>query len=461
MLAGVESAPVIDAQLTEPTDRYFEAAKDASPMGRNGASRRRALVHLPGRRAICYDSFVREQLYGKYALIDRIAVGGMAEIFLARQQGLEGFEKTIVIKRIRPHLGDKKSFVKMFLNEAKLAAQLTHPHIVQIFDLGKIGESFFIAMEYVFGRDMRRIVPKASTVHLEFPLVYALKVASSVCEGLSYAHTKTDNEGQPLGIVHRDITPENVMVSFDGAVKVLDFGIAKAAGQVEQTRAGDIKGKLAYMSPEQCTGRSLDHRSDLFSLGVVLYEWATGFKLFTGESDIAVLKAITEGKIYKPSYFRAEIPVQVEAILMRALERDPAARYQTAWEMQADIDRFLSANEFTPSNVHLANFVRQLFPDEMEEEKRRLSAQGTTVTGEFAAAAAMLAGRELSQPGRAVSPLAVREETAPGRNGGPRKDVVLSLADADYEALKNLAAKNALPMDALVKEIVGNYLKYR
>src|SRR5262245_667565 len=314
--------------------------------------------------------------FGKYTLIDRIAVGGMAEIFLARQAGLEGFEKTIVIKRIRPHLSKQASFVKMFLNEAKLAAQLNHPNIVQIYDLGKIGESYFIAMEYIFGRDMRRIIPKADSLGIPFPMVYALKIASSVCEGLYYAHQKVDLYGNPLNIVHRDVTPENIFVSFDGTVKVLDFGIAKAANQIEQTRAGEIKGKLSYMSPEQCMGKALDNRSDLFSLGAVLYEWLTGFKLFTGDSEVAILKSITEGKIYAPSYYKADIPEGVEAILMKALEKDREKRYQTAWEMQYDLDQFLSQYEFTPSNIHLSNFLKQLFSDELEAERNRLDNVG-------------------------------------------------------------------------------------
>ena len=168
-----------------------------------------------------------------------------------------------------------------------------------------------------------------------------------MCEGLYYAHQKADLYGNPLNIVHRDVTPENIFVSFDGTVKVLDFGIAKAANQIEQTRAGEIKGKLSYMSPEQCMGKPLDYRSDLFSLGVVLYEWLTGFKLFTGDSEVAILKSITEGKIYAPSYFKADIPEAVEAILMKALEKDREQRYQTAWEMQYDLDQFLS-----PVRVH-------------------------------------------------------------------------------------------------------------
>ncbi|MCK6547494.1 serine/threonine protein kinase, partial [Myxococcota bacterium] len=250
----------------------------------------------------------------------------MAEVFLAVRPGLEGFEKTLAIKRIRPHLSSEEAFVKMFLNEAKLAAQLQHPNIVQIFDLGKINSSYFIAMEYISGRDMSRVVPKAERAGIQFPLEYALSIAASVLDGLAYAHTKTDDFGVPLNIVHRDITPENIMVGWNGNVKILDFGIAKAAIGTDQTRAGEIKGKLAYMSPEQGMGKVLDARSDIFALGVVLYEWITGYKMFTGENEMAILKSIIEGRIYPPSYFREDLPEGIEDILMKALAKDREAR---------------------------------------------------------------------------------------------------------------------------------------
>ncbi len=390
--------------------------------------------------------------FGKYTLIDRIAVGGMAEIFLARQAGLEGFEKTIVIKRIRPHLSKQPNFVKMFLNEAKLAAQLNHPNIVQIYDLGKISESYFIAMEYIFGRDMRRIIPKADTLGIPFPMVYALKIASSVCEGLYYAHQKVDLYGNALNIVHRDVTPENIFVSFDGTVKVLDFGIAKAANQIEQTRAGEIKGKLSYMSPEQCMGKTLDNRSDIFSLGVVLYEWLTGFKLFTGDSEVAILKSITEGKIYAPSYFKADIPEGVEAILMRALEKDREKRYQTAWEMQYDLDQFLSQYEFTPSNIHLSNFLKQLFNDELEEEKARL--------GQFRAAS----GPEelIDEAEEIISQVEpISEADVPVASSGGDKAVTVQLAGQEFDQLATIARRHGLSVSALLRELVGGFLKYR
>ncbi|MBI3182475.1 MAG: serine/threonine protein kinase [Myxococcales bacterium] len=390
--------------------------------------------------------------FGKYTLVDRIAVGGMAEIFLARQAGLEGFEKTIVIKRIRPHLSKQASFVKMFLNEAKLAAQLNHPNIVQIYDLGKIGESYFIAMEYIFGRDMRRVIPKADSMGIPFPMVYALKIASSVCEGLYYAHQKVDMYGNPLNIVHRDVTPENIFVSFDGTVKVLDFGIAKAANQIEQTRAGEIKGKLSYMSPEQCMGKPLDCRSDLFSLGVVLYEWITGFKLFTGESEVAILKSITEGKIYAPSYFKADIPEAVEAILMKSLDKDRDRRYQTAWDMQYDIDQFLSQYEFTPSNIHLSNFLKQLFFDEMEEEKARLAERD---------------GEASDEPEEIISnlePLLVQAEK-PGedttRQRSQERALALAMEPAELAQLMEIAQRNGVTVQALVQEVLRGWLKFR
>ncbi len=396
---------------------------------------------------------VEGQRFGKYALIDRIAVGGMAEIFLARQAGLEGFEKTIVIKRIRPHLSSLKSFVQMFLNEAKLAAQLNHPNIVQIYDLGKINDTYFIAMEYIFGRDMRRIIPKAESLGIPFPMVYALKIASSVCEGLYFAHQKTDIYGTPLNIVHRDVTPENIFVSFDGTVKVLDFGIAKAANQIEQTRAGEIKGKLSYMSPEQATGMPLDGRSDIFSLGVVLYEWITGFKLFTGESEIAILKSITDGKIYAPSYFKADIPEAVEQILMRALDKDREQRYQTAWDMQYDLDQFLSQYEFTPSNIHLSNFLKQLFSDELDEERKRLAQRGVV---------SLPGSSDVMEIGDddLVEPIPLH----PGRNGregGANKVLTVGLSEEEYDHLRDVADRNGLQVGVLVREVVASWLRFR
>jgi serine/threonine-protein kinase len=319
----------------------------------------------------------------------------------------------------------------MFLDEARLAAQLSHPNIVQIHELGQVGDSYFIAMEYVFGRDMARIIPKAERMGIAFPHVYALQIASEICEGLYYAHQRSDSWGNPLHIVHRDVTSENVFVSFDGAVKILDFGIAKARGQTGQTTAGEIKGKLSYMSPEQALGKPLDCRSDIFSLGVVLYEWLTGFRLFTGDSEVAVLRSISEGKIYGPSYFKPDIPPEVEAVVMRALEKDREKRYPTAWDMQRELDRVLGESEFRPSSMHLANFVKQLFSDELEAERARLTRAAETLDAEPHA-----------------PPL-------------PSKLLRLRLEDADRQALEVVAEKHGLTVEELARDVLRGWLKYR
>ncbi len=314
--------------------------------------------------------------FGKYTLVDRLAVGGMAELFLAHRSDAEAGAKAVVIKRILPHLSGQPGCVRMFLDEARLGAQLNHPNVVQIDELGKVGDSYFIAMEYVSGRDMRQVLARASALGIPFPVVYALKIASSVCEALSYAHQLRDAHGTLLHIVHRDITPENILVSFDGTVKLLDFGVARSASRVEQLQSGVMTGRLGYMSPEQCLGQTLDGRSDVFSLGVVLYEWLTGFRLFNADSDVGVLQSITGGRVHPPSYFRADIPEPVEALVMRALERDRDHRHATAAELQTDIDRCLGQVRITPSALHIANYLGQLFREEREAERARLAGWG-------------------------------------------------------------------------------------
>ncbi len=407
--------------------------------------------------------------FGKYVLLNRIAVGGMAEIFLARQEGLEGFEKTICIKRIRPHLSSQPNFVRMFLNEAKLAAQLNHPNIVQIYDLGRINDSYFIAMEYISGRDMSRIIPKAEKADIPFPMIYALKIGSNCCEGMYYAHTKTDAYGNPLNIVHRDLTPENVLVGFNGTVKIVDFGIAKASTQLGQTRAGEIKGKLSYMSPEQAMGHQLDHRSDIFSLGAVMYEWITGYRLFTGENEMAILKSIIDGKIYPPSYFKEDVPEQVERILMKALSKDREERYQSAWELQFDIDTFVASNDFTPSNIHLANFLKQIFSDEIEQEKDLLvRSVEVEVSGKQTASVMEADILELEDIGG--RPVTVEADGSPSRRAATnpqRKSshlterLTVALTESELTSLQKSASSNRLEVEELVRELVRDHIKWQ
>jgi eukaryotic-like serine/threonine-protein kinase len=412
--------------------------------------------------------------FGKYTLLNRIAVGGMAEVFLARQEGLEGFEKTICIKRIRPHLSSQPSFVQMFLNEAKLAAHLNHPNIVQIYDLGRVNDSYFIAMEYISGRDMSRIIPKAEKAGIPFPMIYALRIASNVCEGLYFAHTKTDAYGNELNIVHRDVTPENILVSFSGTVKIVDFGIAKANTQLhEQTRAGEIKGKLSYMSPEQCMGHHLDARSDIFAFGSVLYEWITGYKLFTGENEMAILKSIIDGKIYPPSYFKEDVPEAVERILMKALEKDKTKRYQSAWEMQFDIDTYLASSEFTPSNIHLSNFLKQIFGDELEREKELLvKHKEESDRNPRPPAAAEEEVLELEDVGgRAITDSILKQDisslddTHNGKRARLKKkggvaEVRIRLTPQEAEALQRVAEGHKISVEQLARELLKSHLRW-
>ncbi|MCP4504578.1 MAG: serine/threonine protein kinase [Deltaproteobacteria bacterium] len=385
----------------------------------------------------------------------------MAEIFLARQEGLEGFEKTICIKRIRPHLSNQPNFVRMFLNEAKLAAQLTHPNIVQIYDLGRINESYFIAMEYVSGRDMSRILPKADKQGIPFPMIYALKIASNALEGLYYAHTKADAYDNPLGVVHRDITPENILVSYDGTVKIVDFGIAKASTQLEQTRAGEIKGKLSYMSPEQAMGKPLDHRSDVFAVGAILYEWITGVKLFTGENEMAILKSIIDGKIYPPSYFKEDVPEAVERILMTALAKDREERYQTSWDMQFDIDTFLAGSEFTPSNIHLSNFMKQLFEDEIEREKEMLLKSKRMQAEPLAEDDSDVLELE-DVGGKALGSVSKKRASSGGMRATSRLDrrLTVKFSKRELEKISGLSKEHDLKAEEMVRELVRAQLKW-
>ena len=237
---------------------------------------------------------------GRYQLLRRLAIGGMAELHLACAMGVGGFQKVVVLKRVLPHLAADAGFVRMFLDEARLAAHLDHPNIVQVIDSGEAAGEYFYAMEYVHGRNVRELLGAASHAG-GMPLAVALTIAVGIAAALEHAHGRVDLEGRPLDLVHRDVSPSNVLVSYDGAVKLTDFGIAKAATRTQETTAGTMKGKIGYMSPEQCRGEAVDRRSDIFSLGVVLFELTTCERLFFGDSDFAVLNKVVSSNSTTPS----------------------------------------------------------------------------------------------------------------------------------------------------------------
>ena len=310
--------------------------------------------------------------FGKYLLLDRISVGGMAEVFKAKSYGVEGFEKIIAIKRILPTMGEDRDFIKMFIDEAKIAGQLAHANICQIFELGRIDGSHFIAMEYIWGKDLLQIQNRVRKVKQQMPISMGCFTIAKVLEGLDYAHRKRDPLGRPLEIVHRDCSPQNVLVSYEGEVKVIDFGIAKATSRNSRTMAGVLKGKFGYMSPEQVRGLPLDRRSDIFAIGTMLYECLTGERLFQGETDFSTLEKVRNVDIQSPRAINPAIPEAVEKIILKALAKDVDDRYQWCNEMLADLQAFLMSQDVVFTAKSMSTWVKELFATEIDRERQQL-----------------------------------------------------------------------------------------
>ena len=301
--------------------------------------------------------------FGKYTLFERIGRGGMAEVYKGRIQGPAGFERVFVVKRILPHLSDDASFIKMFVEEAKLSARLNHPNIVHIFELGAVDGEYFISMEYIRGHDLSetmRAIWKALGPPRPELVAY---VGREACRGLAYAHNLTDENGRPLGMIHRDVSPSNVMLSYEGAVKMLDFGIAKALSDgTEPTKGGTLKGKYAYMAPEQTEGDNIDNRSDIFAIGIVLHEVLTGRRLFKGQNDVQTIEKVRRCEVPAPSSLNPAVPREFDHILLRALQRDPARRWSNAADMADALDDIVHSARFQPT--HLQQILYDLFPIE-------------------------------------------------------------------------------------------------
>src|SRR5579883_2728248 len=312
--------------------------------------------------------------FGKYTLIRKLATGGMAELFLAIQKSVAGFEKLIVIKRILPAMNQDRAFIDMLLHEARVAATLSHPNIVQIFDVGHHDGTYYIAMEHVHGEDLRSIVRQMKKKGVtEFPLEHAISIILGMCAGLAYAHEKRDLDGSPLNIVHRDISPQNVVVTFTGDVKIVDFGIAKSDAKTNhETKSGKLKGKIPYMSPEQARGEVIDWRSDIFATAVMLFELTTGKRLFKGASEFETLKLICEREYPLPSQVRRGYPQELEHIVMRGLAKDRGARFQSSREMQAMLEEYVRRDRIPTSTIALSQFMQSLFEDKLASQKEQL-----------------------------------------------------------------------------------------
>jgi serine/threonine protein kinase len=309
---------------------------------------------------------VGERQFGPYRLVRQIAVGGMAEIHLAKTTGIAGFEKYVAVKMIHPNFAADDQFIQMLVDEAKIAVQLTHGNIAQTFDLGRVGDTYYITMEYVDGADLYKILRRASEQEIEMPLDVCAFIGKEISSALDHAHRKRDHTGKSLGIVHRDVSPQNVLVSYSGEVKLVDFGIAKAAMKVRQTAVGVIKGKYYYMSPEQAWGDPIDHRSDIFSAGIVLYEMITGQMLYLEEDLHKLLEMARSADIAPPSKLRRGVPPQLERIVMHALEKVPGERYQSAGDLATDLERFLHAYSPVFTASKLSTLVRQVVGDPLQ-----------------------------------------------------------------------------------------------
>jgi serine/threonine protein kinase len=301
-----------------------------------------------------------------YQILAKLATGGMAEIYLARSAGVAAVQRHVVLKRVLRDRASDLQFIRMFLDEARLVAQLQHPNIAQVYDVGKLGDSYFFTMEYVHGETVRALLARAHELHRSPPLGCVLAIAAGAAAGLHHAHTRIGIDGRPLDIVHRDVSPSNLMVGYDGSVKLVDFGVAKTADRVQETQSGAVKGKISYLSPEQARGQNVDARSDLFSLGIVLWELLAVDRLYKYDNDFEAMSAIIHSPPPPPSSRRSDIPPELDALVLKALAKQPEDRYQTAEELAEAIEDVAVQTSSALSAASLARFTRELFGNRPE-----------------------------------------------------------------------------------------------
>ncbi|MFH1058576.1 MAG: protein kinase [Pseudomonadota bacterium] len=367
--------------------------------------------------------------FGSYYLTRKIATGGMAELFRARKVGAAGFEKLVAIKRLLPHLAADDEFRSMFLDEAKLASQLNQQNIVQVYDLGRMEDddslppghqgTYFIAMEYIFGKSLAEVIKKGQERGLPLPPELAARVILAAANGLAYAHAKKDETGQALGLVHRDVSPQNILLSYEGEVKLVDFGIAKALSQSSTTRPGMLKGKFAYMPPEQARGEAVDQRADIYALGVVFWEALTNNRLFTGDTEAAILNQVLNPQVTQPSQARAEVPPELDELCLHCLTPDPAQRYQQAEEFSQALEAYLHGLKTFPSTYSLRSHLYTLFGPEIEAETQQIQEEmeAARQACEQHAATAGTGAQTASAPGASTAPQEATRLVAPA----PRK----------------------------------------
>ncbi len=315
--------------------------------------------------------------FGRYQLLKKLASGGMGQVFLART-GQEGFEKLVVLKRILPHLVEDEEFFTMFQDEAKITMRLNHPNIAQIFEFGEERGIHYLVMEYIAGEDIRRLTKRVAAAGQNLPLGVILRVIADAAAGLDYAHKGRDSKGVPLGLVHRDVSPQNVLVGFDGAVKLIDFGVAKAAGRAQHTATGILKGKFPYMSPEQAEGLEIDLRSDVFALGIVLWELLTNKRLFKGDNDVMTQRLVKLCQVPPPSQVDPTLPADLDALVLKALEKKADDRYPDAGAFRLALEEFAMKKSIPASSAHLVAFLQPFYADRINLEANSSSLDDLT-----------------------------------------------------------------------------------
>jgi serine/threonine-protein kinase len=302
----------------------------------------------------------------RYRVVEKLESGGMAEVFRAESEGLQGFRKQVAIKRVLPHLSSKKKFIQMFLDEARLSAQLSHSNCVQVFDIGVGDNAYFIVMEFVDGANLKSVIESLKKQGKSFPIEAAVFIMHEICKGLSYAHEMTDPQGEALHIVHRDISPPNILLTKYGEIKIVDFGLAKANSQLEKSEPGIIKGKFSYLSPEAAMGQEVDARTDVFAVGIMLWEILAQQRLFLGDTDFQTVKKVQAAQVPPVTQFNKGVSPELDRIITKALARDPATRYQSARDLGIELARFLFKNAVPVSQFDIARLVLSAVKDKQK-----------------------------------------------------------------------------------------------
>jgi serine/threonine protein kinase len=388
------------------------------------------------------------QPFGKYTLLRKLATGGMAELFLAKAQGAEGFERELVVKRILPHFSEDADFVKMFIDEASLTSKLQHQNIVQIYDFDVVDRQYYIAMEFIDGEDLQNLLKDGQAAGHPLSVAQCVAITIELAKGLHYAHTK-EHKGKPLNIIHRDISPHNAMVSYSGQVKLMDFGIAKAAERSTKTQAGMVKGKVAYMSPEQARGKQLDGRSDLFALAIMLWEMLCNKRLFLRGNDFETLTAVLKETPARPSTLRPEVDQELDDIIMTALEKDREHRQKNVEEFQRELTRWYYKNVQDLDGESLKTFMQTLYGHKLAQRNPTPDA-GATVRAVVEPMGTP--PRRATQAGTGAAPRTLKEQAPQpsfnesatlleGEAGLSKEDIERALSEARSKAAEQAAAR--------------------